>query len=271
MSNEYSQLICKLKNDICAIYGIGYVAQNFYDTLKERGLEGNVTCFITSKKQCDEFNGMPVVEISELENIDKMTILIAVHESNKDSIILNIKKAQGNSYIWIYPLLFQLMLGEPLEENRVVAIKDIVLANRKNLSLALRYAAIEEYYGLRKDGFEIYKKGLGLFSSEKTVEKRLEQFKSLLESWDKWGYDSEHPILLMEDNTYIDGTHRLATAIYHNEKEIIADIYPSKKAITEIHQNGGMILIENVNESGLDQNYINKIIELNDELISKVK
>lgn len=221
------------KNKI-AIYGTGYVAKAFYNCLVKKKMTNNLACFITSDGGGD-FNGYDVLSITDIR-IQKMLILIAVHESIKDEIIENIESRGLHNYVWICPeLLYTMMLGDPIQKNVCVPLKQIWIDNRNNYGLAVRYLAIENYFARNEYGFEIYKLAMSLFSNPQTAERRLFQFIELIRNWSKNGYDKSKVSMILDNGSYIDGVHRIALASYFNQEYVICDIYSSDNNLKEIH------------------------------------
>lgn len=160
-----------LKDQKIMIYGTGHVAMKFYKGLAIRGLEGNVLCFIVSKKQSEkaDINGIPVKAIEEISLDEKSIICLAVHEVLKAQIEATVKKHGIGNYIWIYPYLFELVLGPPLKRNIEVPLTKI-LKRCDDYRIAIRYLAIENYFGKNSIGFRIYEKAQAAYCGEKPQE-----------------------------------------------------------------------------------------------------
>lgn len=107
--------------------------------------------------------------------------------------------------------------------------------NKCRLDIAVRYLWIDSYLE-GKPGDDLYRKmqerrvgpGYGEISEER--------FKQLLGSYLKNGYDRSSEIELGSDLMPIDGTHRLAIALYFGEKDVPCKIRPySQKIIYDIN------------------------------------
>lgn len=265
-----SDLEIVLKQNKFVIYGAGYVAVRFYKSLKV-GLKDNLDCFVTTNGNEPSIEGIPVIAIETLKKKSNIWVCIAVHESIKNDIISNLKNKGFYNYVWIYPFLYELILGEPIERNVKVPLKKIWTSNSNNYAMAIRYLAIEQYLGKRDNGYRIYKRCFSLFSSEKTSEKRLQQFIRLIENWEANGYDESKCSFIMEDYTYIDGAHRIAVASYFNYGYVMCDIYPMTKNLNEIHDAGAVLSKDNAKELGLDLEIIGLLEEINQRIEEQYK
>lgn len=82
--------------------------------------------------------------------------------------------------------------------------------------MIVRLLAIEEYYGKNNYGFDLYLRMQNIRSECKATQKGLDRFKKLIDSYEKNGYDHNSRIELDENLHLIDGSHRLALAMYHD-------------------------------------------------------
>lgn len=219
----------------CVIYGAGYVAQRFLKALRRQGLEDHVSSFITSSRPpITEIDGIPVQNLEALKQYTDPLILIAVHEALVDQIEAILLENGYNEYIWIYPFLYEIMLGKSAV--CTVKLEKIWKANMDNIMLPVRYLAIEQYYGENGYGYEIYRKSSNLLnSSSKVVAKRLENFIELIKNWEKNGYNRSKKVTILENGLIVDGSHRISLALYHNLEEIECNVYPETVSYNEIH------------------------------------
>ncbi len=258
-----SELLNEMFNNKVMIYGAGYTARRIYKTVCEHGLKKNVVCYITSKESKEkDIDGLEVIPVDRIKNEPGTMICIAVHEAVRDEIIGLLQARGFTEYVWVYPFLYGLILGEPIQKNVRIPLCDIWKAARNTYSVAFRYLAAEQYYGLRNDGYEIYMRGLSIFNSEEISKKRLEKCIELLKSWDENGYDESQVVSLMEDKYPIDGTHRIAIAMIKKMDYIVCDVYPSSKDIEEVHGNASFPK-ERASEMGLDEDTIRILEETN--------
>ena len=116
-----------------------------------------------------------------------------------------------------------------------MAIADILSCNSKNATfrydIVVRYLAVSEYHKGSDRGFVLYRKmqdqrmGDGF---SKGAEKR---FKALIRSYDEKGYDRSSCIILDRNLGLIDGSHRMAMALYYGYPNINVLIVDSEHAV----------------------------------------
>ena len=94
-------------------------------------------------------------------------------------------------------------------------------------AVAIRYLAIENYYGKNDIGYRAYVKMQQIHCEERTAAKRLERFLYLIENWYRCGYQEECDIMIDMDNKLFDGLHRFSLACYYEMEEIYARVFPS--------------------------------------------
>ena len=89
---ETEILIQQLKTKDFAVFGTGFVAEMFYEALKETGLSSGLRCCIVSKaREGETFHGRPVYSAGSFRLPDDMMLCIAVHESAYGEISNEIK------------------------------------------------------------------------------------------------------------------------------------------------------------------------------------
>lgn len=86
----------------------------------------------------------------------------------------------------------------------------------------VRYLAVEQYYGKNDYGYGLYMKMQDARIGDGYSEKAIDKFKKLIDSYDKNGYDKSSGIFLDRNLNLIDGSHRIALALYHHYSNITA-------------------------------------------------
>lgn len=257
------QLIKMIESNNIIIYGTGYVAKRFINVLKKYGLYRQIKYITATNLKENNIDNIPCIKLSEIKELDKFLICIAVHESLKDEIIKKLEEMNIDKYVWIYPNLYELLLGKTVKENVCVPIKNIWLVNRENYIMAVRYLAIDNYYAKNNYGYEIYKMAMSLFSDIKTSENRLNQFIKLIESWEKNGYDESKPALIQDNYSVIDGAHRISLASYFNIENIVCNIYSSKDIKEPVHDKEAVFDKSLVQELNIDKGIVDILEETN--------
>lgn len=254
--NGITELLYILSNHKIIIFGAGYVATRFYGALKKYQIENNVISFATTTGSDLDIDGISIIPLNHLESNEQMVICVAVHDSIKDNIIDDLIKKGVKNYIWIYPFLYKLLLGAPIYCNKKVSLSIIWNAAREDYGMAIRYLALDNYYGININGYKFYKKYLSLFNSYETSERRLIQFVELIKNWERNGYDTSKCSSLYEDYRIFDGAHRIAVASYFNQGFVMCDIYNKTKNIAEIHNQGAVLNKQYALAAGFDPELI---------------
>lgn len=250
------------------IYGAGYVADVFFKALKKNKLEQQVKGFLVSYTNSKDkvIHGHLVSTVDKVIIDNRAIVCIAVHEVYKKEIEEILFQKGVANYIWIYPFLYELYLGSPVKEKEWISIKKIMKQQLENYGIAIRWAAIEDYYGKSPGGLALYKKAMALHSDNGTVEERTKQFIRLIQTWNHIGYLEEYQISLDKNYKVIDGEHRLTLALYHNQEKICCKIYKEEN----IHTNKALITKQSLIEGGFYQEEIMKIENINQYLESIV-
>ena len=111
--------------------------------------------------------------------------------------------------------------------------KDIFfLQVRDNLfcrpDVSVRYMAIENYYGENDFGFEIYAKLQEIRNYSGYSEVAVAQFRNLIDSYEKNGYNPDSFIIADKKLRLRDGAHRLALALYLKHPVVSTAVYDSE-------------------------------------------
>ncbi len=209
------------------VYGTGYVAERFVESLKLKGFGDCIKYCAVSHKDKDFFLGYKVLDVNELQEIKTDEVIcLAVHESIRDEIIGVLKDhSLADNYIWIHPFQHRLRFGDPIETDAQVDLAEILKTTREDYRIAIRLAAIEQFYNKNDCGYDIYIKAQRLHCDENTARKRLEGFIDLIKSWDEKGFCSDSRPAVSRKFEILDGTHRIALAKYHNFSSLSCDIY----------------------------------------------
>lgn len=255
MEIEYtlSQIVDLLKEEKFYIYGTGFVARRFYDSLVKIGIDSNIISFISTNR-LDFFNGICVQTISSLNECEKTRIVcVAVHDVNYIEIEEILNREGYSNIVWIYPYIFDLWYGCPIKENASVDTKSILATCINEYRIPIRLLVVEEFYGRNSIGNELYIKAQSVHSSMETAQRRLEAFIDLIKSWDKNGYIENNCLKIDTGNNIFDGVHRLALAYYHGVEKIKCNIY--KEMGAERYVNDEILLVPDVIDSlGLSKN-----------------
>lgn len=266
-----SKIIDILKNNNIIVYGIGHVAMKFYKSLVICGLDKNIECFVVTQKTeiTDEIDGIKIKSIDDIESDKNTVICIAVHEAIRNEVEEILNKNKILDYIWINPhLLTELVLDEPIKKSVRIPIDNIIKQNR-DYRIAIRYLAIENYFGKNTYGYDIYKRAQELYCGQKTAESRLASFCNLIHNWELYGYQSDYAILIDESFRLIDGAHRITLAKYHQNKGIICSVFRDFQCFSEWLGSAALSTKSIIQNAGFDYEEL-KIIEDADRRIREI-
>ena len=113
-------------------------------------------------------------------------------------------------------------------KKKEVSIADILLCDTgignvlKRCDFACRYLAIKDYNDGNERGFELYEKMQNARIGDGYSKEAVAKFKELIQSYKRNGYDKNSFIILDKNLTIIDGSHRIAMALYYNYSNITA-------------------------------------------------
>lgn len=250
------------------IYGTGYVGHKFLRVLQEYGLDHRVRCFAVTRKPEKELkvDGIPVCDIGSLPLNENTLICLAVHDSLREEVERAVKK-RTEQYMWIYPKLYEWLLGEAEQTNVQVEVGSILKNYKEDVRLAVRLAAIEQQEGKNSVGFDYYIRAQMLHCDEYTARKRLKRFRKLVTDWETLSPSSIPPLSLNRDYEMIDGNHRLSLAVYYGQKKILCNIYPTKLRVEEIHDPAAMMKKITMKERCFNLEEMQKLEEIQERYV----
>lgn len=267
------ELINFIRNNDIAIYGTGFVAETFYTILQTWNLGARVKYFIVTDAENAHGTTLQGVSVKALEDTisDKgIFICIAVHEAIKDEIEMALTERSRNNFVWIHPYIVELALGALVEHHKRIPVSRLIrIEPYDNYALAVRYLAIENYFGKNDIGYGVYVKTFSKHCEIETARKRLKKFINLIADWDKNGYQQEKDILIDVKNRRIDGTHRLSLACYYGMEYIYCDVYPYSDNYDKIMKGGAYVGIELLKSCNLNSTELNALQQANMKLREK--
>ena len=250
----------RLQKNRIVIYGTGHVAHKFYKVLLHHGLQDQIQCFVRTGKvnEGETLEGIQVHCFEDIHVDEDMLICLAVHESIR-SEIEKVVKPVTERYIWIYPYLYELMLGEPEQKGVELQVKTLLKGFHNDLRLGVRLAVIEQQEGINAVGFDYYVRAQMLHCSKTTAAQRLKAFLELIDSWKQSGYRKEDTISINRSYGVIDGNHRLSVAVYTGQKTIYGNIYPTELSVEDIHGHEAMLSKELLLQHGFVEGEIQRL------------
>lgn len=243
---DINELIRLLQEKSFWIYGTGFVANVLWQSLNQHNLCRNVRGFIVSKKKSEAFYGINVKGIDEVICGKNDLICIAVHESNADEVIGQLENRGWNNYIFMYPYLWDLKLGEAIKRDVRSRVNELIRRNLSDYKIVVRYLALEQYLGKNKVGYDLYIKAFGSHVDTKTAVKRLNAYMDFISQWEKGSCVIRENIKINKNNQIIDGHHRIVLAKYFGLKTVKCDIYDTEEAARDIYGIDGAMTTEAV-------------------------
>ena len=92
--------------------------------------------------------------------------------------------------------------------------------------MIVRLLAVENYYGKNDIGFDLYYRMQEARMGKQWADKAVGIFENLIKSYQENGYDEKSEIELDSNLHLIDGSHRMAMAMYHQVPKISAKVRP---------------------------------------------
>ena len=119
--------------------------------------------------------------------------------------------------------------------------------------------AIENYYGKNNFGWNLYEKMQNKRCGNNYGEEAIVNFKKLIKNWEENDYDQKSCIEVNKNIKLLDGSHRLAMALYYKLKDISIRVY--------MDENNPEYNIEWFLENDFTKDEINCIVEKYNEII----
>lgn len=233
------QLLKLIKDDYFYIYGTGHNAKRFFGFLKNNGYYSKCLGFISTHG--DNVALEPDVHIHSVfdETIEKNAhVFICTHNVYFEEIKKILIDNNFTNYFWIYPYIFELEYGNPIERNVLRNPKKLISKMSSLYMLAIFHLAIDCHMGKNSFGLECHKRFHMHDVSEATATKILKNFEERIDKYIQCGVLEEYPVLLNEDETYcMDGNHKLVMANYFGLPEINCNMYRNNSYIEKVRTN----------------------------------
>lgn len=208
LRNEWERLIRNEKN--IYIYGAGAYGRRTLQLLERSNKIDCVRAFLVTSKtdNPDDILGIPVIEYKDVLESNAL-VLISVKKCGK-KILRDIeikssfqKISLADKYLSLNraydSLVTTISIAELLEKQ--------ISSGRHCYDIAAKLKEIEYYYA--EENFS------GNFKRYFDDKDNLGRFIKLMDSWKRWGYDSDSEIVISENAQIIEGVGRVALAIYY--------------------------------------------------------
>lgn len=219
LRKEWEELL--KENKELYIYGAGKIGKRIFNLINLCGKQQNVKGFIVSNivGNPESIQGLPVFQLDEVS--DKCsTILLAVADTYQEEILELLKQKNFEKVVVAYKFHFLDEDNIKSETPNVIMIDTRELCiqqfgSEPRLDIIVRLLAIEEYYNENDYGFAYYNKMQNLRVRKGYSLHAKKRFEKLIKSVESQGYDVSSEIIVDRNLHLLDGSHRIALAIYH--------------------------------------------------------
>lgn len=213
------------ENHSIFIYGAGKIGRKIFNLLKKENQLDKLQGFVVSDMGGVEpanIEDKPIIEIEKLNKKDS-TILVSVSDIYQNEILDLLHKLGYRKVICAYKYSFldeeEIFNEQPksiMIDLRELLIQQYDRTEFNRYDILVRLLAVEEYYGKNDFGFGLYERMQNARIYAGYARIAINRFKQLIVSVEQYGYDRDSEIIVDKNLRLIDGSHRLALAIYHN-------------------------------------------------------
>lgn len=227
LREEWDYLLEK-KQDIY-IYGAGTIGRKILDLVQKAGkfdkLKGILVSDI-STQDADYLGGIPIIQINNIED-KEIAIFVSVSDIYQNEIMEHLQNLGFVNVVCAYKYSF-LDEKETLQEmpdSVLIDLRELLVQQYKDykfnrFDIIVRLLAVEDHYKKNDYGFELYEKMQNVRIRDGYALTATKRFKDLINSVEKYGYDTDSEIIVDRNLKLIDGSHRIALAIYHKVEKI---------------------------------------------------
>lgn len=243
LQTEWKELLNKNQN--IYIYGAGKIGKQILSLITRCNCLSKVKAFLTtippSENDVNLVNGIPVIGIDAFSD-NAATIFIAVTDAWQEEILRELKKRDFTNYELVYKYSFLMEeLEQPNEipsvafiDTRELLVQQFIDETFNRFDVIVRVLAVENYYGKNDYGMNLYGKMQRIRNPNSNKgnydELAIPRFKTLIESVEKNGFDSNSEIIVDKNLKLVDGAHRLSLAVFHNIKNVKIRIVDEDKS-----------------------------------------
>ena len=237
LREEWKELLLQSNN--IYIYGAGKIGKQIFKLVKISGEQQKVRGFIVSniKGNPQQIEDVPVLQIDEVKDKDS-DIFVAVTDVYQEEILELLRSKNFGKVKITYKFLGLVEEGnhDSTGISNVIMIDTRELCRQQfgeepRLDIIVRILAIEEYYDTNDYGLELYNKMMDKRIRKGYSKYAERRFKELIKSFESDGYHENSEIFVDQELHLLDGSHRLALAIYHGQPEVCIRILKKKQNV----------------------------------------
>lgn len=226
------------------IYGNGYIAKRLLEQLKRRGYDSHVKAIAISNvlQSNTGIAGKPLIPINMVNK--SSLVLIAAHDEIAKEMQNTLRKLKIENAIHVYPYLFEIELGEPIEENIYVEVSKIIKCLRHGCMPEIYYLTLKDFCGKNIYNGSLYRRMAMHFMAEHTAEMRWQKFKETIIRCKNDGFKQDYNIKICKDFSLLDGLHRLMLARFWGIEQLLVDIYDFEGDYYSDNNNGMNVCLQ---------------------------
>lgn len=217
------------KSQVVYIYGAGKIGRKIFDLIKTSDQLSKVKGFVVSDPRGENpasIEDKPVILLSNLTD-KKSTILVSVSDIYQNEIIQLLQKAGFTNIVCAYKYAFldEGEIPQKIPETIMIDLRELLVQQYEGsefnrYDIIVRLLAVENYYKKNDFGFDFYRKMQDYRVRLGYAEMAEKRFEKLINSVADCGYDTDSEIIVDRNLKLIDGSHRIALAIYHNISKV---------------------------------------------------
>ena len=217
LRDDWEQII-KMEKDIY-IYGAGKFGKKLLGLLRRYGKDESVRGFLVTdmKDNAEMVDDKPVIQVDCLDD-KKALILLAVSDRYQEEMMKKLQELQFYNIVNAYKYTF--LEDENSDSVEVIEVNELIKKQYEGekflrYDIIVRLLAIEEYFEKNSYGMSLYKKMQNERIHPNYADVSVERFERLINSCKKSGFDTDSEILVDSEMRLMDGSHRVALALYY--------------------------------------------------------
>ena len=221
LEEEWNKII--ESNQFIYIYGAGKIGKKILHLIeKTKDSDSKFKGFLVSDLigNPSTINNFPVMVPESVFDRTSL-ILVSVTDIYQEAIVESLKKMAFTNIIIAYKYSFiDNDETSPFCETMKVGTNELLLSQYREkhfnrYDVIVRLLAIEQYYGKNNNGFDLYVKMQNNRICDDSYGRiSLQRFIKLIQSYEKNGYDDNSELIVDDKLQLLDGSHRLALAVY---------------------------------------------------------
>lgn len=211
------------------IYGAGKIGRKIFNLIRKSNQLVKLKGFVVSDDgRCNptSIEDKPVILINSL-NEKNSTILVSVSDIYQNEIIELLQKLGFTDIVCAYKYAFlnEGEIPQEIPESIMIDLRELLVQQYRGYEfgrydIIVRLLAVKHYYKKNNFGFNFYRKmqDSRVYPGYSVIAEK--RFKELINSVADCGYDEDSEIIVDKNLKLIDGSHRIALAIYYHIEKV---------------------------------------------------